>query len=276
MKGTSKVIMGATLVMVVTLAIVLGLVMVLLVELYCSLLLRRRKELRTTTSADIPSGNANNSSQQPQNQSETPSLSSFGVLRAPRSLLFPAVSGKDKVDIEKENPQPPQISESQTQKPVSTSHQFKILYASPPSPPLISVTSSQSVHKVPTQGGGGASTSSNGVCGDCKENLIYISNPMYDNEASQQSSVDTPFGTPDSSPSRLEMGGSSGDDDDDDDDITSVPITPPLSPMKKLPAEACSVSLREARSLATSGSDSNSNNGLSSSSSGSPSTSPSW
>ena len=51
MKGASKVIMGATLVMVVSLAIVLGLILVLLVELYCSLLLRRRRQLKDSTAS---------------------------------------------------------------------------------------------------------------------------------------------------------------------------------------------------------------------------------
>ncbi|KAG8376008.1 hypothetical protein BUALT_Bualt09G0018300 [Buddleja alternifolia] len=83
-----KVIMGATVVMVATVAIILGLVLVLLAELYCSLLLRRcphhpRKSSSTpTNAAQLP------------NLSPTPStLSPFyapGVVRAPRSFLFPA------------------------------------------------------------------------------------------------------------------------------------------------------------------------------------------
>ncbi|KAM1090094.1 hypothetical protein ACFX14_017785 [Malus domestica] len=46
MEGMSKGIMGATLVMVVT---VLGLILVLLAELYCSLLLCRRQHKPTAT-----------------------------------------------------------------------------------------------------------------------------------------------------------------------------------------------------------------------------------
>ncbi|KAM7509504.1 hypothetical protein LguiA_019957 [Lonicera macranthoides] len=92
------------------------------------------------------------------------------------------------------------------------------------------------------------------------DNLVYISNPIYDNEA------DTPFETPDTSPSRLGGEGSSGEEG-----------SPAVTPMKKLPADGCSVSLRD---LGTSGSeDSNysKNGGYSSSSaSGSPCTSPSW
>uniref|UniRef100_A0A5B6YIL6 Uncharacterized protein n=1 Tax=Davidia involucrata TaxID=16924 RepID=A0A5B6YIL6_DAVIN len=285
MKGTSKVIMGATLIMVVSLAIVLGLVLVLLAELYCSLLLRRR-QLRTTTSsttaaaaaiaATTTTTDSSSQPQQPQDQSSAvaPPFSNFyaqGVLRAPRSLLFPAVSNKEeKVDIEKQYSQFYQILESQTQEPNSTPHRIGLVTPSPPSPSL-----PQPIQKVSLQVG------NDGVCGSGGGGLhfVCISNPIYDNEVGRPSREDTPYETPDSSPSRLEMGGSSGEDDKDQSSPSSpssLPITPPLTPMKKLPAEACSVSLRDARSLATSGSDSNSNNGISSTSSGSPCTSPSW
>ncbi|KAK1377582.1 Endochitinase A [Heracleum sosnowskyi] len=273
MKGASKVMMVAALVMVASLAIVLGLVLVLVAELYCSGLFGRRKGLRTTTSTGTADSTAENSSQQSHNQSFIASLSSFhaqGVLKAPRSLLFPAVSSKNKVDIENQLSQAPtQASESQTQKHFPTSHQFEILCAEP----LPLSSSFQPVLKVPTHNGG-ASTSKNGACGHCEENLVYISNPVYDNAVNQTSLADTPFGTPDSSPSRLEISGSSSEDDDGG---TTFPITPPLTPMKKLPVEACSVPLRDARSLGTTASYSNSNDGdLSSSSSGSPSTSHPW
>lgn len=100
---------------------------------------------------------------------------------------------------------------------------------------------------------------------------MYISNPIYESQGSGANS--TPFETPHTSPSRLETGGSSGEECDDAPCGTH---SPPLTPQKKLPADAedCSVSVREdARSL---GSDSHSSNGPSSSSSGSPFTSPSW
>ncbi|PIA65058.1 hypothetical protein AQUCO_00100499v1 [Aquilegia coerulea] len=91
----------------------------------------------------------------------------------------------------------------------------------------------------------------------------------------------TPFETPDTSPSRLGISGSSSEDDDYNREASvssplSLPLTPPLTPMKKLPAQASSISLRDARSLGTSVSGSDSVNGPSSSSSGSPRTSPSW
>ncbi|KAK3041672.1 hypothetical protein RJ639_001482, partial [Escallonia herrerae] len=143
---------------------------------------------------------------------------------------------------------------------------------SPPSASFASVTSPQQVQKVPSQCGS-TGTSSHGLCGGCREHLVYISNPIYDNEDGRPSRAETPFETPDTSPSRLETGGSSGDEDRDQSipsSPPSLPTTPPLTPMKKLPTEACSVSLRDARSLGTSGSDSNSNNGRSSSSSGTP------
>ncbi|XP_074343176.1 uncharacterized protein LOC141681010 [Apium graveolens] len=272
MKGASKVMMVAALVMVASLAIVLGLVLVLVAELYCSGLFGRRKGLRTTTSTGTANSTAENSSQQSHNPSCITSLSSFhaqGVLKAPRSLLFPAVSSKDKVDIENQLSQAPtQASESRTQKPFPTSHQFRIFFAEPLSPPA----PFQPVLKVPNHNGG-ASTSKN-AGSDCEENLVYISNPVYDNAVNQTSIVDTPFGTPDSSPSRLEISRSSSEEDDGG---TAFPITPPLTPMKKLPIEACSVPLKDARSLGTTASYSNSNDGdLSSSSSGSPSTSHPW
>lgn len=266
--------MGATLLMAVLLAIVFGLVLVLLAELYCSLWQRRRAAL-TTASDSIPV--ADTCSPQPsQNLVRSaplpPPLASFysqGVLCAPRSFLFPSVSSKeDKAEMKKQHSQLHPVLEVQT--PSNNSpHRIGLLAASSPPPPSIQ------------QGGG--SGCNDGVCsGGGGENFVYISNPIYDNEANRTSLADTPFETPDTSPSRLEMGSSSGEDDEvvaqpaQSRSSSSPPSTPPLTPMKKLPAEACSVSLRDAGSLATSASDSNSINGLSSSSSGSPRTSPSW
>ncbi|PSS01873.1 Phosphatidylinositol 3,4,5-trisphosphate 5-phosphatase [Actinidia chinensis var. chinensis] len=245
MKGsTSRVIMGATLVMVGTLAIVLGLILVLLFELYCSLLLRRRR-LPTTTSNPTATATPNNSSSHPHQPQPLQSFYAQGVLQAPRTFLFPQVGNKEanKLDIEKQHSQPHQEPNS-----------------------FISVSSPKPMEKVQLQDGSIA----NG-CGG--EGFVYISNPIYHGTGEE----DTPFETPDSSPSRLEIGGSySSSDDDEGKEQYSLPNTPPLTPMKELPAEACSVSLRDTRSLATSGSDSNSKIGLSSSSSGSPCTSPSW
>ncbi|KAK2451813.1 hypothetical protein QL285_010830 [Trifolium repens] len=123
-------------------------------------------------------------------------------------------------------------------------------------------------------------------CLEEKNQLVYISNPIYENEEEKESGLelDTPFETPDSSPSHLKKSDSSSDDVEDEIqvevEVDSPCYTPPLTPMKKLDAEACSVSLRDVRSLGTTnGSDSiisRSVNGLSSSSSVSPSTSPSW
>ncbi|KAJ6856978.1 hypothetical protein NC651_038619 [Populus alba x Populus x berolinensis] len=297
MKGSSKVIMGATLAMVVSLAIVLALVLVLLAELYCSLLLRRR-QLRstsattttTTTSATTTTTSTTNTSlsesPQPQNQPPSPPLSSYyaqGVLRAPRSFLFPAVSlNKENKSAEtrKEHSQLHRVLEVHTQEssPGLSPQQIGLINISPPSTAFVS--SRHQVEENPVQ-----IRSSNGCndvreCAGCGEHLVYISNPIYDNDASRPSRVDTPYETPDSSPSRLETCGSSSGEEEialpSPSAPHSVPGTPPLTPMKKLPAKACSVSLRDARSLGTSGSDSVSNNGLSSSSSGSPCTSPSW
>ncbi|KAI4347133.1 hypothetical protein L6164_007976 [Bauhinia variegata] len=295
MKGTSKVIMGATLVMVVSLAVVLGLILVLLAELYCSLLLRRRRQLRntnsnsntipiqtpTTTVASGPSPQASF----PQEQSPPSLFSSIyaqGVLQAPRSFLFPeAATKEDMAEPKKQLSELHQVIQTPTQESNSnvSPRQIGLLSASSPPPSLssfISKTLSKPIEQDPLQDIASAAT----ICPDkssrAGEHLVYISNPIYENG---ESNPNTPFETPDTSPSRLERSCSSGDDDaaaqgsPSSSSPQSPPYTPPLTPMKKLPAEACSVSLRDARSLGTSGSDSN---GLSSSSSASPCTSPSW
>ncbi|XP_061951642.1 endochitinase A [Populus nigra] len=294
MKGSSKIIMGATLAMVVSLAIVLALVLVLLAELYCSLLLRRRQlrstsNTTTTTSATTTTTSTTNTSlsQSPQPQNQPPSLPlpsyyAQGVLRAPKSFLFPAVSPNKEnksAETRKEHSQLHRVLEVHTQvlNPGLSPQQIGLINISPPSTAFVS--SPHQVEQNPVQ-----IRSSNACndreCAGCGEHLVYISNPIYDNDASRPSRVDTPYETPDSSPSRLETCGSSSGEEEialpSPSAPRSVPGTPPLTPMKKLPAKACSVSLRDARSLGTSGSDSVSNNGLSSSSSGSPCTSPSW
>ncbi|XP_022749816.1 uncharacterized protein LOC111299102 [Durio zibethinus] len=284
--------MGATLVMVVSIAIVLGLILVLLAELYCSLLLRRR-QLKESTSGSTVSNTATaavaattptnaTSSFPPQDNHQdqsTSSLSSFyahGVLHAPRNFLFPAVLPCKQKRLENENHLTylHQVLEVHVHESNTSPHQIGIL--SPTSPSTSFATSPNPVQEISVQVG---TRSTNTCSGPCVENFVYISNPIYDNDAG---SPDTQFETPDTSPSRLESSGSSGDDDGKAQPCQShvrhysPPMTPPLSPMKKLPAQACSVSLRDARSLGTLGSDSNSKNGPSSSSSGSPFTSPSW
>ena len=266
MKGSSTVIMGATLVMVVTLAVVLVLIFVLLAELYCSLLLRRRHlRNRNSNNSTIPTARANASPSHtdtaslPQQQQSPPfrSIYAQGVLQAPRSILLPAVSCKEDKAGPRKQKHYSQLLQIQIQPQDSNSS------PSPP-PSLISIAPSRSnlCHDDDKQS-----------CNGGEKHLVYISNPIYE---SQGSGADTPFETPDTSPSRLERSGSSEEDDAAAEAcVTHSPCTPPLTPMKKLPAEASSVSLRDARSLATSCSDSRSNNGLSSSSA-SPCTSPSW
>lgn len=319
MKGSSKVIMGATLVMVVTLAIVLGLVLVLLIELYCSLLLRRRRHLRTNSSSSstdtthptttissstdaaeptaVKPSSSNSPPPQPQNPppstSPLSSIYSQGVLHAPRSFLFPSnplkenkKEGKEKksqsfqllhhvVDIHN------QESNSNPRSP----HRIGII-SSPLSTPFVTSPDplflQENRPQVPTNG----DVNAGGV-----NSFVYISNPIYDNEGnrglSMNSREDTPFETPDTSPSRLETGDSSASSSSGEEEIKQVVAlstnpnsptsTPPLTPMKKLPENACSVSLKDAKSLpAASASDSISINGVFSSSSGSPCTSPSW
>ncbi|XP_042491805.1 uncharacterized protein LOC122071509 [Macadamia integrifolia] len=272
MKSTSKMVMGVTLAMVVSLAIVLALVLVLLAELYCSLLLRRRR-LRITTTINATSTSTHQSLQQ-ETSSVPPPLNSIyaqGVLNAPRRFLFPAFIGKEVAEEEKgENFKKFPVLESGLHQVegeiISTPQRIGLFTASSPSLSIKSLASPR-----PKQ----AAAEGNGGGGGAGEHFVYISNPIYDNDACRVNrvGVETPFETPETSPSRLEM---SGNDDDDGSSSKSLSMTPPLSPMKKLPAEACSVSLRDARSIGTSGSGSDTKNCSSSSSSGSPRTSPSW
>ncbi|XP_015060791.2 uncharacterized protein LOC107006788 [Solanum pennellii] len=232
--STSKLIMGAILIMVVTLAIILGLLLVFLVEFFCSLLLARRQRSKTPVNFAITS-----TTQSPpplECQSIVPITSShssfyaqLGVLHVPRSYLFPKISTKDHhnfddIEIVQNVPYPKLVHEVQ-------SHQ--------------------------------CSTSSTTI----EEQFMYISNPIYDNTKIEH---DTPFETPDTSPSCLELIiDSSSEGEEENCGISTCSSTPSsvlLTPMKKLPIEACSISLRSGSI--------NSNN--STSSSGSPCTSPSW
>lgn len=284
MKGTSKVIMGATLIMVVTLAVVLGLIIVLLTDLYCSLLLRRRRHLRASAAASTSTAaaattirtNASPSSpisQPRQHHSPPPSLFTSiyaqGVLQAPRSFLFPLVSSKEELTVAKK-----QLVELHHQ---AIQIQIRDLITSPRHLGLLSASSSppQPIQEVHGSVEGSDDTSKQAICG---EHLVYISNPIYENddESKGSSGSDTPFQTPHTSPSRLETISSSGEDEAA---FASPSCNKPLPfPMKKLPAEPSSVSLKDATtSLRNSGSESHSNNGLSSStSSATPCTSPSW
>ncbi|CAI9285929.1 unnamed protein product [Lactuca saligna] len=216
MKGTSNLIILLTLVLVVSLAMVLGLILLLLAELYCSPFLQlhrnRRRQFTTpnaTTTVDNPSIHSHAHSH------------SHSTLD---SFLYPADAS---YDIET---QPTQTHSPENQDSGGAQRQDKmeIRNGSP---------------------------------------LVYISNPVFDGERRRGKTMeddDTPFETPDSSPSRLGTEESSGDDEREE--ISSkVVVTPPLTPMKKLPAEAVSVCLKDVRSLGTSGSDTNSNNGASSS-----------
>jgi len=285
MKDTSKVIIGVTLVMVVTLAFVIALILVLLFELYCSLLLRRHKlknqntqtlnnsnSTATLTNVSSPSHATQHSlSPPPQNFSN---IYSQGVLQAPRNILFPCMENFSKEQSNKLH----QVIHVQTLESLVSSPTLSMSpFTSRAPPPQKNTTHQVNIDEL--------------SCLDEEKNhqLVYISNPIYENEEGKESGVNTPFETPNSSPSHLAKSDSSSDDGDvvsaeiqvEDEvcvDVHSPCYTPPLTPMKKLDAEACTVSLRDARSLGTNGSDSiisRSVNGLSSSSSGSPSTS-SW
>lgn len=264
MKGTSKVIMGATLVMVVILATVLALVLVLLAELYCSILLRRHRRRKptttstTATASTTPPHNSSSPSHPLQHQIFSPKhLRTFyahGVLDASRSFLYPAVEKQQQQNTQ-ETP-------------------LAAAWSPPLSPPfIISLTPPNPPDKM------------NPICydedgGEHLEHLVYICNPIYNDEFGSR--VDTPFETPDTSPSRLGddgfpakilgEGSSLASSSSLDSWVNVAVSTPVLTPMRKLPVEGCSVSLKDARSLATS----SCSNSHSYSSSASPCTSPSW
>ncbi|KAK4798549.1 hypothetical protein SAY86_030875 [Trapa natans] len=271
MKESSQVILGATLIMAASLAIVLGLIFVLLAELYCSLLHRSRRPHQPQQLCDPPpppssatflstiSATAPTLSSSV-NPSTTPSpLSSFyahGVLHAPRSLLFPALP----------SPSAPEkrhyLLSEELFEAVSSHRSFTPL--SLPGSPRHQLGTDKSSH------------------------LVYISNPIYFNGAAKtlkgQLPHNNPFENPGgSSPSDLDSGNYSGADDEADEPPFTIPLaaayTPTLTTMKKLQAEVCSVPLRGAGSLCTSRCvpNGNTNQGLlCSSSSGTPCSSPSW
>lgn len=211
--------MGATIVMVAAVAMVLSLVLLLLAELYCTLLLRKRRRHPNTTLSPTSTPTA---------AAAAPSLCSFyaqGVIHAPRSFLFPTA--------------PPQEDPNSERQLIFHNN---LRYSS----------SARIDHR------GTASPDSTSTSGGGAEQLIYICNPMYDGEEAIIGNNDTPFETPATSPSNLdiETGSSS----------SSGGSSPPqLTPMKKL-------------LMCTTPSESNTIFGgaSSSSSSASPSTSPSW
>ncbi|XP_076919926.1 uncharacterized protein LOC143580899 [Bidens hawaiensis] len=225
--GSSNLMMGLTLVLVVCLAVVLGLVLVLLAELYCSILLRRRHTATTAAAGDdVTTANP---------PPPLPNLYTQSILSAPRHFLYPAVAAAGDGgehgaaaagDIEK------QLSSPENQ------------------------------------------------------DLLYISNPVYDGDGNSNNKVagNTPFETPDSSPSRLETEDfSSGDDGDggadggggEEEVVSRKVASPQITPMKKLPA-AGGGSDDGGGDGGDGDSNSNNNNISSSSSSGTPCTSLSW
>ncbi|KAE8666858.1 hypothetical protein F3Y22_tig00112488pilonHSYRG00018 [Hibiscus syriacus] len=183
------------------------------VALYCSLLLRSRSQLKHPT-ADTATSPATPTV----TESTTSPLSRFyaqGVLHAPMDFLFPATAITRPESVQKDNKFASlrHVVELHGGESNTRPHRIGILYPTSPS-------------------------SSFAASPNNAEELVYISNPMYVNDAAP----DTPFETLDTSPSRLENGGSSGDEEKGCFGICSPPpITPPLSPMKKLPAQACSI-----------------------------------
>ncbi|CAL1414431.1 unnamed protein product [Linum trigynum] len=219
MKGASKVIMGATVAMVVGLGFVLTLVLMLLAELYCNLILRRRQH-RQQPAVSSPDTTATISTSPPSNllhnhhhstSYPSPPPTAVGVLQPPRSFLFPIPAAKEaKRPIYSRRRNDDESRHHQLIHHVlelydGTSPQHIGLLRTPSSPPEI--------REIPADVVGKESP------GNAAEHFIYISNPIYDNRrpplavakangnddgADYSSGSDTPFETPDSSPSRLE------------------------------------------------------------------------
>lgn len=267
MRSMPKLVMGVTLIMGASLLLVLALVLVLLAELYCSLLSKRRRlQIGNTAASHQRSEEDPPIAAALPTASLSPGCSAYdqGVLPTPaKGLLFPTL---------KEHLQ-------QSHHACGTSLHFMglistsslptpslVLSRCPPAPPQLPtiVTAFEENNSIVEEDGFGNTDSAavGGGSGD-GDNFIYISNPIYDSEEGHI--VDTPFQTPDTSPSQLLSPSPS----------PPTNYTPPLTPMKKLPPSASSVTLMDGRSLiaSVSGTDSNAD---SSSSSGSPCTSPSW
>ncbi|CAJ2636851.1 unnamed protein product [Trifolium pratense] len=266
MKDTSKVIIVVTLAMVITLAFVIALILVLLAELYCSLLLRRHKNKNTNTHQTLNNTKTTLTNVSPSQVSNFSNIYSQGVLQAPRNILFPKEQQQNNLHH--------QVIHIETfQESLISSPTLSMSHFTSRAPP-------QQQQQQPQKNTTHEANVGEISCLEEKNQLVYISNPIYENEDGKESGLDTPFETPNSSPSHLEKSDSSCDDVEAEIqvEVDSPCYTPPLTPMKKLDAEACSVSL--IRSLGTTnGSDSiisRSVNGLSSSSSVSASTSPSW
>lgn len=269
---------------VIILAIVLGLVLVLLAELYCSLLLRRRK-LKAEKSDSIPE---NPPISQPQEHLIPSPLSSFyaqGVLDAPRSFLFPKLPSKREQRADFDDIERPKHGKLHQFLRVQSPHQIGLTSSSSPSPSVMPVIQQPQQQQPPNKNPGiklegGCPIDDEACCNGKGKDFMYISNPIYDNDVARPSHIATPFETPDSSPSQLNRSGSSGSEEEgeieNENRDTSSPSSLPLSPIKELPTKAASVSLKDARSLGPSASESNSHIGRSSTSSDSPRTSPSW
>ncbi|KAI4376621.1 hypothetical protein MLD38_014362 [Melastoma candidum] len=167
MKPTTQVIMGATLVMAASIAIVLALVLILLAELYCSLLLRRSRRLQPPeqpvdavppppSTAIVKVGGAPNP---------------LGVLDAPRSLPLSSPSPVQKELLA--------ITSRRDQNPTFTPQCQLGLLPALPSPALTSLSYAMDEH------------------------LVYISNPIYNDDGSREKPLHSPFETPDTSSSEV-------------------------------------------------------------------------
>ncbi|QHO43008.1 uncharacterized protein DS421_5g159130 [Arachis hypogaea] len=248
MKATSKMIMGATLVTVLSLAIVLALILVLLAELYCSLLLRRRHpRTNTTTTTTTPAASY------PTLKNNNNNVYAQGVFQPPRSFLFPSlVCMAEEPNPNANESTPHSIGLVSVPSPLAS-----FINRAPPTPKKLQQEVEQ--HPPPPPHHHHHHECSN-VNGEPEQHLVYISNPIYENQEEEKEEgkvmMTTPFETPETSPSQL--------DDYDDDDVD-------LSRMKKLPEEASSL-----RVTFSASDQSHSNNNCLSSSSASPSTSPSW
>lgn len=254
--------MGATLILVLSLAVVLSLILVLLAELYCSLLLRRRSSTHTQ---DGNAAMVDEAPTQLQNRHEpsAPSLGRFyshGVLNnAPRNFLFPSLSISSKheqqlSDMEKNSQQLSHFlgavnstySSSEAPAPLQV---IRILSSTPPSPSDREATQEQQAQLHSAVAHEGSRTSSKL---EHPQHLVYISNPIFDEEEHYKNgTATTPYATPDTSPSRLGNTSSSSDEEEEEEGelINVRKQQQPNPPLKELPASEASASDSQSHSI---------------------------
>lgn len=299
MQRISKLAMGSAMVVVVCLSLVVVLLLMLYVELCCSFLWRRRwrrRQLQTplpTTAASCGGGVLPCTNPQKKLQGDDEVFTSPSAGQEGGSVVFSPL-------------QKPAVSPTTAAAAYYYAHGVLqtpagFFFTTVPHPAALAASTKQGegpgskemplhfVGVIPSPRSatrrGAACDSGSGYTSE--EHFVCISNPIYEGACSSTAAGDdgdggcTPFETPDTSPSRLEVDDNGDEDNEDEGELERCENSPALKPMKKLPPAlplgtptACLADGR--RSLATSMSVTDTNRPSSSSSSDSPGTSPSW